>query len=155
MNSTADTKLSRWSIAFNLGLIFNLLKKWSGLTIILVAAVSGYNAYYLTREYGLTPAEIAISIIGISAALAFLKVYVLIMTYPVFGKAKFEGAPFIMSLLVALFPIIAIGSASILVAPRIDTFPTAELIWLLPLVYAIISIFLFATFHLYHGIFKR
>jgi hypothetical protein len=155
MNSTPDAKRSRWSITFNLGLLFNLLKKWSVPTIIFVAAASGYNAFYLSREHGLTPAEIAILIIGIIAALAFLKVYVLIMTYPVLNKTKFEGAPFIMSLLVALFPIIAIGSASIIVAPRTNTFPTAELIWLLPLVYAICSIFLFVTFHMSQRLFKR
>jgi hypothetical protein len=155
MNTIPDAKRSSWSVAFNLGLLFNLLNKWSVLTIIFVAVISGYNAYYLTREYGLKPAEVAISIIGTIAAWACLKAMMLMMTYPVFNKTRFEGSLFIMALLVALLLEVAIGSASILAAPRIDTFPTAELTWMLPLVYAVCSIFFFAAFHLFHGVFKR
>ncbi len=154
MNSSANAKISGKSFRLNLELLFNLLKKWSGLTIIIIAVVSGYSAYYFASEDSFTPAEITIAIIGYIAALAFLKVSVLIIIYPFFNKLAFEGSLFILALLTALFLVIAIGCASILVAPRIDTFPTAELIWLLPLVFAIVSIYLFATFHLSHWMFK-
>lgn len=154
MTSSGDAKVSGKSISFNLKLLFNLLKKWTWLTIIFVAVLSGWSAYSLTSEYELTPAETAIAIIGNIAAYAYLKITLLIITYPFFNKLAFEGSLFILALLTALLLVIAVGSLSILAAPRMDDFPTAELIWLLPLVFAIVSVFLFATFHLSHWMFR-
>lgn len=155
MTSSGDAKVSGKSIRFNLKLLFNLLKKWSGLTVIIIALLSGYSAYYFASEHGFTPTEITITIVGNIAVMASLKVTVLIITYPFFNKLAFEGSLFILALLTALLLVIAIGSGFILVASRIDTFRTAELIWLLPLVFAIFSIYFFAAFHLFHWMFKR
>jgi hypothetical protein len=98
-----DAKVSRMSIAFNLSLLFNLLKKWSGLTIIITAALCGWITYYFTREYGFTSAEITIVIISYIAALAYLKAFLLIITYPSINKTAFEGSLFVMALLVTFF----------------------------------------------------
>lgn len=147
--------LNPTNIALNLRLLFNLLAKWSRLTIAIAVGLGGLNAYYLTGKYGFTPAEIAVAIVGVVAAMAFLKASVLIMTYPFFNKSAFEGSLFVTALLVAILPIAAIGCAAILLAPRTDSFPTAEMIWLLPLVFAIISKFLFDTFRLAHWMFAQ
>jgi len=150
-----EAKTSRWGVGYNLGLLFKQLAKGLVLTLIVVIAIGGLNAYYLDKSYGFSPSEIAVAIVGIVAALAFLQAALLFMGYRIFNGTAFDGSFFVIALLVTFLLIIALGALSFIATPRIDDFPTSELTWLLPAVFGVVTVFLFVTFRASHWMFRR
>ena len=150
-----SANLSRWGLNYNLGLLLKQLSKGWLLTLLVVLAITGLSAYQLSQNPNFTPPEIAVAIVGIVAALGFMKACLLLMSYRLMNQTPFEGSFFVMALLVTLLLIIALSALSFLVSSRVDDFPTSDMVWMLPAVFGIVTVFLFVTFRASNWMFRR
>lgn len=155
MMSENTIPTSSWRLGYNFTLLLKQLSKGWLPTLMIVVIMVGLNTYYLQKSFGLKPFEIAVAIVGILSALAFLKAALLYMGYKIFNKTTFNGSFFITSLFISLLLIVALGALSFLVSSRTHDFPKEELIWLFPAVYGIMSVFLFITFRVTYWVFNR
>jgi len=137
----------------NAVLLLEQLGAWFWPTLLVGGAIVVFDLMQLPSQDHYTVIELVAAAFGILTGLAFLKTAWIFTFYPLIYKKQFEGSFFIIALLVTALLLNSLGILSLLALSRIEHFPAKELPWMLAGVYVVISIFLWANFHVVHWLY--
>lgn len=137
----------------NIRLVFRELAKGGLITLVVIAIVAGLNAAILAQRGDFSGVDITVAVVGIAAAILFLKAGFQFAFHRLLSKEPFEGSFLIAALLASIFLAIPLGAASFIFRSRVEGFPAAEAPFLIVAAYLFVSLALFLAFRLSHWFF--